>query len=200
VALEFVAPTDPGPNVTAWLYLTATNRTARGVEALIRYYQQEELRFMVFDWARSDHWQIDVGFGDVQDYISSKAAHGQEYQILSLQNLTYIKTGEIWTNEVRLMNYRRGGYDLIYSYDYTSNVQEQKTGAVGTWASIVETFQGAYNGIEPVGFLNTSLCSRDSSLTWSPWQPLLPGQSSVRNDQLGLRNLFVDPNYSFVVD
>lgn len=57
---EVVCPRPPGGNVNTWLYLTGMNRASRGIEAFVSYYAQQEPHFKVFDWARSDHWQLSV--------------------------------------------------------------------------------------------------------------------------------------------
>lgn len=46
----FVCPSTAGGDNADYLYLTATNRSAKGVEALILYYGQEAARFRVYDW------------------------------------------------------------------------------------------------------------------------------------------------------
>jgi hypothetical protein len=46
----------PGGNVNTWLYLTATNRSGLGVEALVSYDGQNTPHFRVYDWARTDPW------------------------------------------------------------------------------------------------------------------------------------------------
>ncbi len=41
---EIVCPHQPADNVTTWLYLTATNRSQRGVEAFVSYNGQKPAR------------------------------------------------------------------------------------------------------------------------------------------------------------
>lgn len=50
LAFDIVCPTPPGGNVNTWLYLTATNRSGKGVEAFISYNGQNDTHFKVFDW------------------------------------------------------------------------------------------------------------------------------------------------------
>ncbi len=199
LATDFIAPTQPGGNVSTWLYLTATNRAAKGVEAFVLYHAQDDLRFRVFDWARDDHWQTNVGFGELGDYITTKIAHGTTYQVLSVQNQTYIKSGNTWTNNVWLQNYVHNRYDLVYSYEYTSSTAEQKEGWIGSWGPIVETFQDAYSNTNQLGFLRTFLQARGSDMQWSDWALLSSDQSDIRDDDLGFRRVFLDPNHSFAV-
>lgn len=92
IALDFIAPTKTSGNISNYLYLTATNRASKGVEALIYYSPQEDMRFRVFDPARiinNDHdtgWQtnINIAYNDLDDYLTTMIAHGNSYQVLSI--------------------------------------------------------------------------------------------------------------------
>lgn len=200
LAVDYIAPTKPGGNVDTYLYLTATNRTAKGVEAFVLYYAQNSFAFRVFDWARDDHWQTNIPFSSLSDYITKKSAHGTSYQVISIQNQTYVKSGNTWTNVVWLQNYKMGRYDLIYSYDYTSSESEQKADWVGSWGPIVETFQDPYQGTNQFGCLRAYLQARDSSNKWSSWALLSSSQSYIRTDDVGFSLVFLDANHSFAVD
>ena len=99
--------------------------------------------------------------------------------MLSLQNQTYVKSGNTWSNNVLLQNYRHGGYDLVYSYDYTSTASDQKTGWVGSWAPIVETFQATYSGLKTIGFSNTyTRCARCPPTTGDRSVSCRPGRAT----------------------
>jgi hypothetical protein len=203
LAVDFLAPTRPGGNVSTWLYLTATNRAVLGVEAFVLYKGQNKFRLRVFDWARTDdYWQTNIGYSHLDDYITTKYTHGINYQVLSIQNQTYVKSGSTWTNNVWLQNYKRDRYDLIYSYEYTSSEAEQKNGWVGSWGPIVETFEDSYSNTNLLGFLRAYLQARDAKLPkprWTQWQLLSPQQSYIRDDNLGFHLLFLDPNHTFGV-
>ena len=73
---EIICPHQPGGNVNTWLYLTATNRAQKGVEAFVAYRGQNDTRFKVFDWARSDQWQTNIPFANLTSYLRSTVAHG----------------------------------------------------------------------------------------------------------------------------
>ena len=203
LVMDFIAPTAPGGNVGNYLYLTETNRAAKGVEALILYNGQNELRFRVFDWARSDPWSanIDVGFADLHEmgHLSRKTVGDSDYQILTVQNQTYLVEGNSWANAVWLYNYVKGTWDLVYTYEYSATEDEQKTGWPGSWGPIVETFQNAYSSVNPLGFLQVRLSSRDAGMSWNDWQLLSDAQSAVREDGIGFQMLFLAPNHSFAV-
>jgi hypothetical protein len=195
---EIVCPTAPGGNVNTWLYLTATNRAAKGVEAFVSYQGQNDTRFKVFDWARSDQWQTNVAFGSLGAYLRNTVAHGVALQVLPVWNSTFEIGANLWRNEVLLHNRAANRWDLIYRFDYASTSAEQKSGWVGSWGEIVETFQSSYSGTNRLGFLNTMLIGRGSA-GWGTWGVLTAAQSTIRNDGQGFSPQFLDPNYSFVV-
>lgn len=200
LAVDIVAPTKPGGNVGTYLYLTATNRTAKGVEAFISYYDQNDLTFKVFDWSREDKWQTSIPASAMGDYLLQKIACERECQVISLQNQTFVKSGNTWTNLVYLYNHNVKTFDLIYSYDYTASESEQKSAWVGSWGPIVETFQDSYSNTNPLGFSYTYLMGRDKNNQWSNFAVLSDNQSYIRNDNKGFRKIFFVPNHSFLVD
>jgi hypothetical protein len=196
---EIVCPHQPGGNVTTYLYLTATNRAQKGVEAFVSYNGQNDTRFKVFDWARTDQWQTNIGFGDLSAYLRGTVSHGWGLQVLLVWNSTFEISPGRWRNEVLLHNRSANRWDLVYRYDYDSTPAVQTSGWVGSWGPIVETFQDSYSGTRWLGFLNTMLVARDASGAWGPWGLLTASQSTVRDDGHGFSPLFLDPNYSFVV-
>ena len=50
--------------------------SARGVEAFVSYQGQNDTRFKVFDWARSDQWQTNIPFANLASYLRSTVSHG----------------------------------------------------------------------------------------------------------------------------
>ena len=165
-AFDIVCPTPPGGNVNTWLYLTATNRSGLGVEAFVAYNGQNSAAFEVFDWARSDHWQVNVPFAQLGNYLRTESAHGAAYQVLPVWNSTWLIDQTTWRNQALLYNQARGGWDLIYQYDYQATDAQQKSGWVGSWAPIVETFQASYSGTRQMGALRTQLISADNAGAW----------------------------------
>lgn len=199
LTFDIVCPTPPGGNVNTFLYLTATNRSGLGVEAFISYNGQNDTHFRIFDWARTDHWQTDIPLSGLANYLKTKSAHGHPYQVLPVWNSTWLLQGSTYRNEVLLYNHVRGGWDLVYRYDYTGSDTQQKTGWVGSWAPIVETFQALYNNTNQVGALTTQLISADNNGKWGNWAPLGAAVSTVRADNVGFHLVFLDPNYAFTV-
>ena len=145
---EIVCPLQPGGNVNTWLYLTTMNRAQRGVEAFVSYQGQNDTRFKVFDWARSDQWQTNIPLADLADYLRSTVAHGTALQVLTVFSLTIEIGPNQWRNEVYLHNRAANSWDLIYQFDYASTNAEQTTGFTGTWGPIVETFQNPYQNTD----------------------------------------------------
>ena len=196
---EIACPTPPGGNVSTYLYLTATNRAQKGVEAFVSYQGQNDTRFKVFDWARPDQWQTNIPFANLANYCSRVVAHGKSLQILKVQNSTFEIAPNRWRNEVLMHNRVANRWDLIYRFDYASTTAIQTAGWVGSWGPIVETFQPTYNGTNLMGFLNTMLIGRNAAGVWGAWGLLTGSQSTIRNDGLGFSPAFLDANYSFVV-
>ena len=196
---EIICPHQPGGNVNTWLYLTATNRAQKGVEAFVAYRGQNDTRFKVFDWARSDQWQTNIPFANLTSYLRSTVAHGWGLQALLVWNSSVEIGTNRWRNEVLLHNRAANRWDLVYRFDYASTTVEQQGGWVGSWGEIVETFQSNYSNTKYLGFLNTMLMARNAAGQWGNWGVLTADQSTIRNDGQGFSPLFIDPNYSFVV-
>jgi hypothetical protein len=199
IELYVVCPTVAGGNVNTWLYLTATNRTAKGVEAFVSYYCQEEFRLTVFDWARPDRWQVDRPCSRLGQYLSVLEIGGMTHQALYVFNSTR-QSGSRWTNEVYLLNAKSRQADLIYSFEYTANAQEQRAGWVGSWGPIIETFQDGYRGTHRLGFAYTRVASRGASSHWEKWAALRPETTFLREDDLGFTIVLLNPNDTLIVE
>lgn len=199
---DFVCPSPPGGNVNTWLYLTATNRSGLGIEAFVAYNGQGTPHFRVFDWARypSAPWQTDILFTSLGNYLTTMSAHGHPYPVLPVWNSTWLIGANKYRNQALLYNHARGGWDLIYQYDYAATDTQQKTGWVGSWGPIVETFQPLYSHTNPMGALGTQLIAADNSGHWGNWALLAASNSYVRTDNVGFHVVFLDPNYAIVVN
>lgn len=201
---DVVCPAKPGGNVTDYLYLTAMNRAAKGVEAFISYQAQTDFHFKVFDWSRAippfDPWVRDIPFANLGNYLNTTVAHGVSYPTMGVLNSTVEIAVNKWRNETWLWNRVAQRWDLIYSNDYASDHAGQVDGFNGSWGPIVETFQTLYMNTNRLGFLNIGLNARGGDGTWGSWTFLGPSPSSyIRTDNVGFRPLFLDPNYSYVV-
>jgi len=199
LSCDFVCPVPPGGNTDTFLYLTATNRSALGVEAFVSYDGQDIPHFRVYDWARSDPWQTDVPFTSLDNYVTTMSAHGNQYPALPVWNGTWAIDTGTYRNQALLYNNVRWGWDLVYQYDYAATDSQQKTGWIGSWAPIVETFQSLYTNTNPMGALGTQLVGSDNNGVWGSWELLSTSDSYVRTDNVGFNVVFLDPNYAFVV-
>jgi hypothetical protein len=201
ISWQIVCPSVPGGNVTDWLYVTATNRAALGVEAYVSYKGHEEVAFNVYDWARpeNDRFQTHVLFASLSDYLLIESTSGHGLQVLPVINTTAEGSSGNWVNSVQLWNHRRSRWDLIYQFEYAATREQQLAGWVGTWGPIVETFQDLYDGTAVMGALSTLVGTRDPSGNWSTWQPLLPSQSALRVDNKGFEAVFLDANFNWGV-
>ena len=153
---EIICPTPPGGNVNTFLYLTATNRSGKGVEAFISYNGQGQTFFKVFDSAQypSAPWQTNVPFANLGNYVRTESAHGHPYQVIPLMNVT-VQSSSDWLTRVWLWNHvSRGDRDLIYQFDYSATLVDQQSVWVGSWGPIVETFQSPYMGTNAMGTLD----------------------------------------------
>jgi len=199
LVFDIICPTPPGGNVNTFLYLTATNRSAMGVEAFISYNGQNDTHFRIFDWARSDQWQTDIPLSGLANYLTTASAHGSPYQVLPVWNSTWRINATTYRNQVLLYNHGRGGWDLVYQYDYAATDSQQKTGWVGSWAPITETFQPLYTNTSPMGALTTQISAADATGNWGTWALLAAASSSIRTDNVGFHPIFLDPNYAFTI-
>lgn len=193
-----LCPTRPGGNVHSFLYLTAMNRASQGAEALIAYHAQDDLRFIVFDWARAaDPWQTDMSFPELAPYLRERHLYGAAHQCLLVMNFTIRSGPDRWTNGVYLHNAVTGELDRIYTYEYACSTHGQKVGWNGSWGPILETFQNRYEGTRQLGFAEFGVAAcRDTE--WEPWELLSPGDTYVQHDDVGFRILHLEPNHTFV--
>lgn len=202
-AVEFyiVCPRQLGGNVDTWLYLTAMNRAAKGVEAFVSYHAQEDFHFKVFDWARDDqqHWQVDLPYDMLEPYLAPVTIDGSEYPCLYVMNFTLEVEPGMWANEAYLQNFDTGNADLIYRYEYPSTAGAQRTGAEGWWGPIVETFQPMYSGTTALGFAYINVAGRQHA-EWGAWQQTAPDNSRIREDKNGFQKMIFAPNFTLIVD
>lgn len=201
ICWDVICPNPPGGNVNTFLYLTATNRSALGVEALISYDGQNQTFFKVFDWARypAAPWQTNIPFANLGNYLRAESAHGNSYQTIMMINMTSQTGSNQWSNQVWLWNQVASRWDLVYQYAYSATLAQQTTGWVGSWGPIVETFQNPYSGTSPMGALNIQLISRNASNQWGSWHSVTPSDSYIRTDNTGFSLIFLDPNYNWAV-
>jgi hypothetical protein len=193
-------PTNIGGNLNSWLYLTATNGTAKGVEALVSYDGQSEPTFSIFDWSIDDsskRWAGNIAYGNLTDYISNETINGNSVNTLRVLNSTSLINGTTWQNEVSLYNIKNTTWDLVYSNTYQLNSNNnQMDDYFGSWGPIVETFQTDYSNITSIGFSNARLYNNSNE------SKLLDSNSVIRKDVTitGINIAYIDPNWTFLVN
>lgn len=199
---DTICPGVPGPGVTDDLYLTSTNRTAKGVEALIWYHSPtSKPSFWIYDWALPKPGFI-LGIRSLGNYLTYKVIHGDRYQVITIHNQTYEVDNDTWTNVVWLLNQTKSVWDQVYSYTYSATLSDQygqKGHHRGLWGPIVETFQDKYADTNVFGYSATYLRSADINARWTDFQLLSDKQSYIRKDNKGFTCRFVDPNHTFCV-
>ncbi len=160
---------DNDPEEVAGYYITATNRTQKGVEFLFRIREsqgdpaEENGWFQIYDWSCITDWPCDNGFPGVPGTNAFVRAWRLDavpcwYEMLNANdhytNLTYYRNSTwiveprnppadppLWRNSVSLYNYCTGQYDVIYSHDYAYNQSICAfTHDCGGWAGIAERF------------------------------------------------------------
>ena len=204
LSYDIICPTQAGGDVNNYLYLTGTNRAAKGVEAFISYYGQNDFHFRVYDWAlpESDRWTRNISYSALGDYLSTKTISGSSRQIISIQNRTVQVSNNQWENIVWLWNYSTLTYDKIYYSDdyYYATLADQKDSYYGSWGPIVETFQDYYYyDTNVVGFYLVQLMSKNNSSSWSSWELLTTDNSYTMPLAHGFSTVFSTPNHTFGV-
>lgn len=88
---------------------------------------------------------------------------------------------------------------MVYGFDYTATIWEQKSVWVGSWAPIVETFQDRYSGTSPLGFAYTNVAKRDATSRWGTWEALAPSTADLRKDFESFTIAYLNPNDTWIV-
>ncbi|HEX4849813.1 MAG TPA: hypothetical protein VFV08_03355 [Puia sp.] len=188
-------PESAGGNSGNYLYLTATNGTAYGVEALASYNGQEEPYFKIFDWAKAetDRWSLSIAFSQVEANLSMVTVNGKMLRYCRILNRSEMISPGVWENKVCLFNFRNQNWDLVYNYQYPMEPDKQKDDYQGSWGPIVECFQEKYEQLNPMGFYKAMLYNDAHS-------PKLTIQNtSIRNDNEGIEVIYIDRNWVYYV-
>jgi hypothetical protein len=200
LVFTIICPYRPGGNVDTWLYLTAGNRAALGVEAFISYFAQAEPFFKVYDWAQAstNPWVLEIPLSFLSRYTVGDGSARSE-RMLTIWNSTYSIGGLLYRNEVYLYNHSSQGWDLFYQSDYGADEAQQRSHFVNWWGPIVETFQPIYTDTNPMGYKKTLMAHADQFGQWANWALLKPSQSFIRNDSYGFDVRNIASNFAFTV-
>jgi hypothetical protein len=158
-----IAPTFLGGTVS-YLYLTSTCRAQLGTESFVAYYTTSEAQFWIYDWSLlpANPWavSIDLPTSNPQYLTMRPDEFDVMRQMIHVRNGTYYLGSSNglynWQNQTLLFNFARGGWDYIYSHNYTTttlagNLPGATGEPTGYWGPIVETFD-TYTNVNPVGF------------------------------------------------
>lgn len=187
-----ITPARAGGATNTWLYLTATNRAAKGVEAFASYYAQENPIFKVFDLAKPEgqHWQLAIPYAQLDKYLLTLDIDGETFHALYVINITRLLSATNWVNEVILHNHQTGNRDMVYSYNYNLASNDQQHW--GGWAPIVETFQDDYGNTNPVGFWESLLVQDGVE------RQLTEATTYIEDNKHGIQMFRRVPNHSFL--
>jgi hypothetical protein len=193
-----LCPTTAGGNNSGDLYLTSSNRATLFAEAFVSYSGQNVFQFLVYDFARPDHWQVNLTYYQLSNYLTTITVNGINYQALELYNSTKIiavsdPAGYLWKNAVHLFNYSTGYYDSLYHYQYIASMAAQKTG-FANWGPIFETFQATYSNLNPMGFYECSMISNSDNYGDLH---LYPSKAYFSGPNQGLQLLYLEANHTF---
>jgi hypothetical protein len=150
----------------------------------------------VFDWARADSWQTDIPFTALENYLTTLSAHGVLYPVLPVWNSTWAIGANQYRNQALLYNQARGGWDLVYQYDYAATDAQQKTGWTGSWAPIVETFQSLYIQTNPMGALGAQLIGSDNNGVWGSFRLRIRMFEPIMSDLNRCSSIPISPSSS----
>jgi len=193
---NIVSVPNAGDPKNLWLYLTATNRSVKGVEVLLYYKSADDSRLGIFDWSKKqDLWGFCLPHNALVDYLTTHTVNGQEYQTIYLVNSTRRLPGNIWTNEVLIYNKTTNFYDFIYSSTYPALWSDQ--GVYKWWGPMVEIRPPFPYRTNAIGFFEARLMQDGG-----PANLLVDGPTYLTSDydgETGFARPVWIPNSSFIV-
>jgi hypothetical protein len=193
---KIIVPPVVGGNCSDFLYLTATNRTTLGTEALASYQEQSTVSFCIYDWSiAGDRWAIvwDESYLDGRHYFQTVQHNGRSYRILNIANATRKVEDGVWANEVFFFT-TSGVLERAYGVSYNVTSDDAQHGGGGWWGPIVETFQNDYQSLNPLGFLDCRLQQDNNAKV-----QLLPANCKLQGASHGLQVIDHNDYYSFVL-
>ena len=210
ITYQVICPTVVGGNFTNFLYLTATNRASFGLEAYVSYpLPSSNADFNIYDWSLA---QTDLQHGFLRSYpfamlgqyLFSLSAHGQIFQTLFVNNVTFETGNKQWTNAAMLFNTVTLTWDCFYSSVYTATLaQQQNFGLAGFWGPIAETHEApnfVFTGLKTVGFFQSQVSTTDGAGTPMVTTLLNPSNTLFEGLRFGFRQVFLNANYDWAVN
>jgi len=207
ITFQVICPNMPGGNVQNNLYLTATNRTTRGLEVYINYFGANNLGLLsVYDWSLGvtsvqAGFVMSIFFPNLGRYFIPLSTHGQIVQTLYVHNVTFQIANAKWTNQGMLFNLAAQTWDLIYSSTYKAALADQQAvGFLGSWGPIIETHEAPgfiYSGTNTMGFMQSQVSITDGAGTPVNLILLDPSNTIQRGPTSGYQVSFLNPNYDW---
>jgi hypothetical protein len=191
-----IVPPRAGGNSMNFLYLTATNGTAKGVEALISFKGQTLPIFRIFDWSmpENNRWSLSIPVNQLSNNFATVIINGINHRSCRILNKTEQTGAGVWENKVCLFNFSNTQWDIVYKRSYQSTVQAQHHDHFVSWGPIVETFQQRYTNLNAMGFFNAKLFNDAKT------PPLTSQNSTIRDDPNdGVDVDFIETHSTFLV-
>jgi hypothetical protein len=192
-----IYPSQAGGDLSDYLYLTSTNRSAKGVEAYISHYKQENAAFKVFDWAKSGDGRFALTIdGSLLDHFNVSYQLGStSLNSVAVVNSTLRLNGNNWRNLVQLLSIHPVMHvETVYSFDYTvGSDADQHSAYNGSWGPIVETFQQFHQDMNPMGYDGVYLQQDGAE------HDLGASNTDLRDDGVGITVISQDGERSFMV-
>jgi hypothetical protein len=193
-------PDKVGGDSNDYLYLTSTNRSAKGVEAHIAYHAQEPPQFWVYDWSRpaDSRLALRIPYSDMNQFLFSLTIpSGEKRNGVIVLNSTELQQGTTWKNSVNLAGIVGGAPTHVVTvytstYTLTSN-DEQHDSYFGSWGPQVETFQHFAQDLNTMGYFDLLLRQDGSE------HALNDSNTFLRNDAVGLELVYQTPDRDFLV-
>ena len=201
ITWEIICPPVPGGNVSDFLYITATNRTAKAWrpcglpwpgEFLVRNLRLGQAGRLPFPAADSSFptWAVS---GKPRRCMASLCP------VIAVMNTTYQQVRVHGLMKFASWMWAPG--NGISSFSSSTQPHCRIKLAIGWEAGALLLKPSKTPMLEPIpmGALSTQLISRDAAGNWGQWSQLTNTQSQLRTDNKGMVPLFVDPNFSWAV-
>jgi hypothetical protein len=188
---------------TSYLYLTSSNRSAKGTESHIAFVRGDLPAFFIYDWSipgdGTQQLVRQVPISQMGKYVFPTSDPSFQLQGILVINQTRLVENTTWINCVHLGVFENGRldhFDTVYSntYKLASNADQQpnyQTG--GFWGPQVECFQNFTQQINTVGFSGCWFVQDGNAIL------LDESNTAPHDDNFGLKLQFQTPWRDFLV-
>jgi hypothetical protein len=197
----FVFPDSVGGDSDYFVYLTSTNRSERGVEAHLAYYQQDPPEFWVYDWSierETSRLALRLRFADFARYIFPIDFQGFHRHGMLVLTQTALVRGTTWTNSVHFGVFKANvlqSFDMVYANTYRlATNADQQPNLNGFWGPEVETMRRFTQRINPMGS-REALFIQDGVP-----RPMTSSNTELQDDNNGIQLLYQNSKRDFLVN